>query len=53
MTPFGLCNAPSTFQALMNSILHPLLGVCVLSYIDDILIYSSTLSDHINDVRNV
>ena len=37
----------------MNSIPHPLLGVSVLSYIDDILIYSSTLLDHINDVRKV
>ena len=53
VTPFGLCNAPSSFQALMNSILHPLLGVCVLSYIDDILIFSATLEDHIKDVRKV
>jgi len=38
VTPFGLCNAPSSFQALMNSVLHPLLGVCALCYLDDILI---------------
>jgi len=37
----------------MNSVLHPLLGVCVLCYLDDVLIYSPTLEQHIIDVRNV
>jgi len=53
VTPFGLCNAASSFQALMNSVLHPLLGVCALCYLDDILIYSATLQDHIRGVRRV
>ena len=30
VTPFGLCNAPSSFQALMNSVLHLLLGLLEL-----------------------
>jgi len=53
VTPFGLMNAPSTFQQLMNTVLHELIGACVLSYIDDILIYSPTLERHQADVERV
>jgi len=37
----------------MNSVLHPLIGVSVLCYLDDILIYSPTLEQHIKDVTEV
>jgi hypothetical protein len=45
--PFGLCNAPSTFQSLMNHVFHPFLHHFVLVLSHDILIYSKTWQDHL------
>ncbi|GJP58297.1 hypothetical protein CLOP_g23003 [Closterium sp. NIES-67] len=51
--PFGLTNAPATFQAEMNHILRPLLDECEVVYLDDILIYSRDMKQHVEHLRRV
>jgi hypothetical protein len=51
--PFGLANAPSTFQHYVNDTLRPFLDVFCTAYMDDTLIYSNTLEEHREHVTQV
>ena len=50
---FGLTNAPTAFQRFMNDIFGDLLNVCILVYLDNILIYSDSKEEHQHHVREI
>ncbi len=51
--PFGLSISPAVFQSFINDVFRDMLNRQVVVYIDDILIYSDTLEDHVQHVRAV
>lgn len=51
--PFGLSNAPSTFQSYIDDVLRGELDDCASAYLDDVLIFSDSLEEHVEHVCRV
>ena len=51
--PFGLCNAPATFQRLMNSVLAGLQWTSCLVYIDDIIVVGNSFDQDLSNLQQV
>ena len=51
--PYGLCNAPATFQRLMQNCLGELNLTYALIYLDDVIIYSKTEEEHLVHLHHV
>ena len=51
--PFGLCNAPATFQRLMEAVLGGLTRDSCMVYLDDILVVGRTFEEHLSNLAKV
>lgn len=51
--PFGLCNAPATFQRLMDVVLSGLLWRTCLVYMDDIIVFGRSFEEHMDNLTQV
>jgi hypothetical protein len=51
--PMGLVNAPAVFMRRMNNVLRPYLDKICVCYLDDILVYSRDVRQHMQDVRDI
>ena len=51
--PFGLCNAPATFQRLMDRVLSRLKWSSCLVYFDDIIVVGTSFADHLSNIGGV
>ena len=51
--PFGLRNSPSVFSRLMTVVLSGLIGLSTLVYLDDIIVFSKTVDEHVQRLTEV
>lgn len=51
--PLGVVHGPATFQGYINSVLYENLDLFCIAYLNDILIYSEDIKNHIHDVRKI
>ncbi|GJX26684.1 actin-related protein 9 [Tanacetum coccineum] len=51
--PFGLTNAPATFYTLLNKLFHLFFDKFMVVYLDDIVVYSHTLEEHVLHLKQV
>ena len=51
--PYGLCNAPATFERLMENVLRDLIDKACLVYLDDIVVYGSTVFETLTNLQKV
>jgi len=51
--PFGLTNAPGGYQHRMNTVLAKFLDIFVVVYLDNVMIFSQTLEEHVDHVKQV
>ena len=51
--PFGLTNAPATFMCVMNDVFIPFIDNFLIVYLDDIIVFSMSLNDHVKHVKKV
>ena len=53
VTPYGLCNAGATYQRTMDLNLSGLMGMRILAYLDDIIIFSRSYDEHLQQLREL
>jgi hypothetical protein len=51
--PFSLTNALATCQELINNVLQEFLDIFVVTYLDDILVFSQNKTEHIKHIKKV
>jgi hypothetical protein len=51
--PMGLCNSPASFQGLMNRIFGHMYDDSVIAYLDDIVVYTESEADHLEQLEKV
>ena len=51
--PFGLCNAPATFERPMESVLRGLTYVACLVYLDDVIVIGRTFQEQLGNLHKV